>query len=337
MNKAGNFSKNRFDIYDNIVPFFRIAGLVIAIIINLKFSEHNILNNRIAPVFLLLYSLYSLFLLIFKKLRKKIAFRFSFVLAAIDMLMISYAIAISGSSQSGYYLFYIIFISFYSMSHTLKHSLSAGFISIIYYGTTVFLSEGTISDDVIFRLVFFLFFSLFVGYLNEKLHNHTLKIAMHDKLTNLYNYEFFYSNLDYILEECSKNNSSAALVILDIDNFKKYNDEEGHLEGDRILEQLSSIIRQNIRSQDIAARYGGDEFTIVLPDTDGDKAYAICERIMNLIHEIFRTTKGEHITISIGIAGFPAAGSKSKELFHAADQALYEAKSNGKNRIVSKC
>lgn len=115
--------------------------------------------------------------------------------------------------------------------------------------------------------------------------------------------------------------------MMDIDYFKKYNDTYGHLVGDRLLHQIGEIIRENIRSIDSACRYGGEEFTLILPETDASGAKNLAERIHKSIFD-----EGE-ITVSIGVGIYPKDGKTTEELLNLADKAMYLAKRQGRNRI----
>jgi diguanylate cyclase (GGDEF)-like protein len=130
-------------------------------------------------------------------------------------------------------------------------------------------------------------------------------------------------------------------MLADIDNFKKINDELGHIAGDTVLESLASLFESSVRSIDIIGRYGGEEFGFILPETDAEQSRVIGERIRKAVEErVFRVESfGEilklRLTISIGISTFPMTGSDtSRTVIQSTDLALYRAKSLGKNRVV---
>ena len=161
------------------------------------------------------------------------------------------------------------------------------------------------------------------------------KLAITDGLTRLYNLRHFYKQLELEIDRCNRYGHSLALLLLDIDHFKKCNDSYGHLEGDKVLVKLGQVIKLCLRTMDSAYRYGGEEFTIILPETTGKEANNVAERISASVEsERFSTDAGEDfsITISIGVTEY----FKEEQLstfIHRADQAMYKSKEKGRNRI----
>ena len=161
------------------------------------------------------------------------------------------------------------------------------------------------------------------------------KLAITDGLTRLYNLRHFYKQLELEIDRCNRYGHSLALLLLDIDHFKKCNDTYGHLEGDKVLVKLGQTIKLCLRTMDSAYRYGGEEFTIILPETTGKEANNVAERISDSVEsERFSTEAGEDfsITISIGVTEY----FKEEQLstfIHRADQAMYKSKAKGRNRI----
>jgi len=162
------------------------------------------------------------------------------------------------------------------------------------------------------------------------------KLASTDFLTGLYNFGYFQENIHEYLRNASEKNP-LALIIMDIDYFKHYNDIHGHQAGDSLLTVLGDILTEKMNSSGFAARYGGDEFVIVMPNTDINKAVQLAEQISEMIRT--RKFPGEEhqpegkITISCGIAVCPAHASTPRDLIKHADQALYRAKSLEKNKV----
>lgn len=161
------------------------------------------------------------------------------------------------------------------------------------------------------------------------------KLAITDGLTRLYNLRHFYKQLEIEIDRCNRYGHSLALLLLDIDHFKKCNDTYGHLEGDKVLVKLGQNIKLCLRTMDSAYRYGGEEFTIILPETTGKEANNVAERISASVEsERFSTEAGEDfsITISTGVTEY----FKEEQLstfIHRADQAMYKSKAKGRNRI----
>lgn len=164
-----------------------------------------------------------------------------------------------------------------------------------------------------------------------------LDSAILDWLTGLYNHGYFQQFLDYELKRAFHQGFPVGLIMIDVDDFKLYNDGLGHSAGDAILRELGQVIRSIIREVDLAARYGGEEFAVVLPYTNREGARRVAERIHRAIssHDFFHDESIElgSPTVSMGISVFPEEGSTKKELIETADKMLYTAKQNGKNQF----
>ncbi len=165
------------------------------------------------------------------------------------------------------------------------------------------------------------------------------KLSNIDELTGLSNYRFFIETLKSELRRADRYNRPLSLLMLDIDDFKTFNDKYGHLTGDAILKEVAALFQKNIRGCDTAARYGGEEFTIIIPETNDQEAYNMAERIRQSIFENeFEIQPGStetvNISITIGIAAFPKDAKSEKALIDAADKALYRGKAEGKNKVV---
>lgn len=155
-----------------------------------------------------------------------------------------------------------------------------------------------------------------------------------DSLTKLYNRTYFFVKIKEELKRFKRYKTTFSLVILDIDDFKKVNDQFGHQKGDEVLSKLGFILDKSKRELDICARYGGEEFALILPHTDSNEAKIISERIRKKIERYFK--KDIKITISIGLANCPESSTTIKSLIKKTDEALYESKKRGKNQITFK-
>lgn len=162
--------------------------------------------------------------------------------------------------------------------------------------------------------------------------------AITDALTGLYNRRYLVEAFVNNLEVAKRRESPVGCFILDIDNFKRFNDEFGHKVGDLVLKRVAKTLQGAIRSGDIAGRFGGEEFLVILPDTPDAEVYRVAERVRTAIAAINYDEIGLNnipkITVSIGIAAFPMHGYSHYHITHAADQALYRAKNEGKNRSI---
>ena len=170
--------------------------------------------------------------------------------------------------------------------------------------------------------------------------NHMTKLkdlANTDGLTGLLNKRYFMYQLANMVIAAERDAQKLSLFIFDIDHFKTYNDTNGHLEGDRVLRQLSALLKQQVRPSDRCCRYGGEEFIVAMPDTNADAAMVVAQRIRKAIEEFAfeneENQPGGCLTISGGIATFPGDGADGRELTQHADQALYASKHAGRNRV----
>ncbi len=175
---------------------------------------------------------------------------------------------------------------------------------------------------------------------NEELEfvNLTLKeLTIRDGLTGLYNHRHFQETLAVEILRSKRHAKTFSLVFLDVDFFKQYNDTHGHLHGDAVLVALSKLLIAGLRKSDVAVRYGGEEFVLLLPETSKENAFALAGTIREKIaaHPFpGRETQPQgKVTVSMGIAAFPEDGSDSSTLLHRADEALYQAKNGGRNKV----
>lgn len=154
---------------------------------------------------------------------------------------------------------------------------------------------------------------------HKKSLNHLDQINL-DLLTGLYNKHYFYS----CCEEAIKYSKFFSIIMIDLDSFKEINDSYGHLKGDEMLKELAKLFKYSIRNNDILARFGGDEFILMLPDTDAQGAHVVGERIRQLVESRCR--------VSVGIAGLEF-NDTLEDIIDRADKALYEAKKQGGNKV----
>lgn len=178
----------------------------------------------------------------------------------------------------------------------------------------------------------------YTDHLRDNVQN-SIEMAITDALTGLHNRRYMESHLSTLAEQASSRAKPLSLMILDIDYFKSINDTYGHDAGDDVLREFAVRIRKSIRGIDLACRYGGEEFVIVMPETDMQVAGLIAERLRRSIaSETFAVNKGTKridVTISIGLATLDRKGEPVADVLKRADTALYRAKNDGRNRVVS--
>ncbi len=173
---------------------------------------------------------------------------------------------------------------------------------------------------------------------NARLYNETKKLSLTDSLTHIANRRHFDLMLDSEIRKSRGYSRPLSLAMIDLDNFKSFNDRHGHQAGDLMLVALARALRENVRDTDFAARYGGEEFVIIFPETSLSAAIKVSERVRNAVEKTrisFKSTGKGNITISIGVAAFPLNARDAVDLISNADKALYRSKSLGKNRVES--
>lgn len=178
----------------------------------------------------------------------------------------------------------------------------------------------------------------YADFLRTRL-DHSLEMAVTDPLTGLNNRRFMAGQLEPLAEHAARGGASVAVLILDIDHFKSVNDTFGHDAGDEVLIEFAVRLATNVRAVDLACRYGGEEFVVVMPETEIEAAQAIADRIRAQVAGTpFMVMEGREllsVTISIGVAVTLGAGDTAEALLKRADEALYAAKQSGRNRVIT--
>ena len=217
-------------------------------------------------------------------------------------------------------------------------SLSAYFIYILvaYYS----MKYENLWLEVVYPLIFSIAaftFAYVVKYLiKSRDFEQQYKLATTDGLTELYNHRYFQEQIRMQVEQSKRYNNNFSLIIIDIDFFKKFNDTFGHQSGDAVLRQVAQTLKKNVRATDIVCRYGGEEMSIILPNTGKDEAFStaqkICERVASKKFKL-AGDKETNVTISLGVSTFPYDGDSASSIIEAADKRLYNAKNNGRNQV----
>ncbi len=178
---------------------------------------------------------------------------------------------------------------------------------------------------------------LAIGIEKAKFYDKIARLSITDGLTGLHVHRHFQFRLDEELKRAERYKEELCLMMLDIDHFKLFNDKFGHLAGDQVLRELAERVRQWKRSPDIAARYGGEEFAIILPRTTRAEALDLAEKLRLGVAQLVLSFEGHEarVTISVGVAFFPETALTKKGLIDKADQALYQAKGAGRDRVVA--
>ena len=185
-------------------------------------------------------------------------------------------------------------------------------------------------------LVLLAYSGMVVARVQRRTGEAAIRLSTIDSLTGLYNRAFFFNAVDHEIQRGRRFRRGFCLLMMDLDGLKSINDRYGHYEGDVILRGVAQLIKASLRGIDVAARYGGDEFVALLPETDPSGAYVVAEKIRQMASELHVEVNGSQITtsLSIGVVSSPDDGHTADELMIAADEAMYTSKRLGKNRVV---
>ena len=234
----------------------------------------------------------------------------------------------------------------YTKSHVINtEKLESNFCQPIVHNSRTLASicvsnvSPDLTDEQVMRLLSTLANFGGIALTNTELVDRIREQSVRDSLTWLYNHQYFQNHMDNMLSRAKREKDPLGFIILDIDYFKKFNDNYGHQAGDFVLKKVAGILTSELRGTDIVARYGGEEFVAILPGRDLEGSYRVAERI----RKIFEQTPFEYeshglkITISAGVSAYiPSANANATKeaLIRYADNALYKAKEQGRNRVV---
>jgi len=270
-----------------------------------------------------------------------------------DLVVLSLLVFFSGGFDSPVIVLFIFYImvSTFLIYHkkALRNTLIIIFLVVAFYFSQ---GEAIISSQELTNLIGFnlvLLFSFFISlYLsknlreNERVLHSLLKktsyLSVTDGLTGLYNQTHFFKALETEVKKSHRHNRTFSLIIFDLDHFKNYKDNNGHIRGSEILSQIGSMMKEVFRDGDVQAKYGGDEFVVILTNTDSVGAFLAAERLREIVekepfHGREKQPQGK-ITLSLGIANYPEHATNKEEILEKADKALYLAKDGGRNRTI---
>lgn len=219
----------------------------------------------------------------------------------------------------------------------------ASLILLLYLFEDIMLSRYyylyPFTQGIIIVLFCYIIAQIYASSLLKKDLKTTYKIATTDGLTGLYNHRYFQEKMKYRLTEPKRKKDYFSLLLIDIDFFKNFNDTYGHLAGDKVLIDVARTLENNVREDDIVARYGGEEMCVILDSTDLLEAVDIANKLVDVVAntpfavEVNDEQKTVKVTISVGIANYPIHGDTVQGLIEFADQCLYRAKERGRNRV----
>ncbi|UCH92739.1 MAG: GGDEF domain-containing protein [Candidatus Aminicenantes bacterium] len=270
-----------------------------------------------------------------------------------DLVVLSLLVFFSDGFESPVLVLFIFYImeATFLIHHqkAIKNTITAmALVVVIYFTNEVLIfSPKKLATLIAFNVI--LFFTYFISaYLSKNLRQNEKKIrdllqktremSVTDGLTNLYNQTHFFLLFRLQLSKSKRYQTPFSIIMFDVDYFKDYNDHNGHLMGSEVLRQIGGIMKRVFRSSDVLAKYGGDEFVIILPKSDKVGAFLAADRLREVVEE--EPFEGRQhqpsgkITLSLGISSFPEHGDNVEILLDRADKALYCAKKTGRNKSV---
>lgn len=280
-----------------------------------------------------------------KKINKKYFRRIQIIENFIFIFLFFLIIFLSGAQESDFKFLFLFIIITTTIQLGMKQGLIIAFVSSTILLTMDLVLGSSFGENIYFEkdLIMsgvFMLTAWPLGFYVKTESDHIKKLESlvnEDGLTEVYNHRYFHDALREKLTSYEKDNKPISLIFIDIDHFKNYNDLYGHQKGDEVLKTIGFLLKSNVRKRDVVARFGGEEFAIILPDTSEQDAIKIAENIRYKIEETYfegeeNQPKGK-LTASIGVAVFPDKAKSDIELIKYADDALYRAKFFNKNRV----
>ncbi|MGH4050775.1 MAG: bifunctional diguanylate cyclase/phosphohydrolase [Clostridium sp.] len=355
----GNLVNDKQKKIDEIVSIIKLASILFSGIIFFRyvFNGNNLMQITeiayfnplsyfgviLVLIIVLVYFLWSFSIV------KKIDDKYSKIVQVSEncffILMFIILILYSGKNTSDYKFIFLFIIIASTIQQGMKQGMILACISSVFIlGLDLIYAPNEVinqvfQNDLILAGVFILTawpLGFYVRIENE--HIKVLEgMANVDSLTGTYNHRFFYDALEEIMNKCEKETKPVAMMLMDIDYFKIYNEVNGHQMGDEVLKLMGAILKNSFRENDIVARYGGEEFAIVLPNTSESDSIRLAEKLRRNIEKTYflgeENQPNGKLTVSIGISSYPDKAKNDIELFKSAYDALYRAKFFDKNRV----
>jgi len=218
----------------------------------------------------------------------------------------------------------------------LAAAASLGYLAALLLGSPTGLSPigaATVGINLT-ALILLAYVAMVIAREQRRAKDAAIRLSTVDPLTSLFNRTFFFAAVEREIARSARSGRGFCLLMMDLDELKAINDEKGHFVGDRVLRSVGDVIREGVRRIDIAARYGGDEFVVLLPETESSGAYVVAEKIRMGVAELDVPGTDMKTSLSVGVVSYPDDGRTSDELMISADQAMYASKRSGKNRVM---
>ncbi len=352
-----NIKNNLWIIKARILYSFFL--LVFFFIYQILLKKNLIPFSDIILIFILAQSGNILFYLTLNSVTKKVLdplpvgrlFSLSKLQIDFDFVLISIILFFTGGINSPVIFFFILYIVISAFILSRNKLLRNTIYAILYLTTLLFVDASFTNPQEIMKLILLdiiMIFSYFVSSfltkglkdnqeILEELLEKSRELSITDNLSGLYNQGYFFEQMSMILKKSKRYNTKFSLIMLDIDYFKEYNDSNGHLKGSAAIQKIGIMLGKTFRDCDICARYGGDEFVVILPDTDQLGAFLAADRFRGIIEETefegMESQPMKKVTLSIGISSFPEHGDSVEKIIEKSDIALYRSKADGRNMV----
>jgi diguanylate cyclase (GGDEF)-like protein len=218
----------------------------------------------------------------------------------------------------------------------LAGAASLGYLAALLLGSPTGLTPASVATVGInlTALILLAYVAMVIAREQRRAKDAAIRLSTVDPLTSLFNRTFFFAAVEREIARSTRSGRGFCLLMMDLDELKAINDQQGHHVGDRVLRAVGEVIREGVRRIDIAARYGGDEFVVLLPETESSGAYVVAEKIRMGAAELDVPGTEMKTSLSVGVVSYPDDGRTSDELMISADQAMYASKRSGKNRVM---
>ena len=225
-----------------------------------------------------------------------------------------------------------------SVTVVLAGGASLGYVLAVLAGSTGSVLSPATAATVgvnLTALILLAYAAMVIAREQRRTRDAAIRLSTVDALTGLFNRSFFFAAVGREIARCARSGRGFCLLMMDLDDLKTINDKLGHFQGDRVLRGVGEVIAAGVRRIDTASRYGGDEFVVLLPETDPTGAFVLAEKIRLGVHEmVLDLPNAAHPSISIGVVSYPGDGRTADELMISADNAMYASKRAGKDRVT---
>ena len=261
------------------------------------------------------------------------------------ILFLTMLVALTGHSDSPFFFLYLILVGGAALIAAPAVTIVLTIETVLAYVVAAFsipVDGGNFPEAMarvginLTALVLLASSGLVVARVQRRTREAAIRLSTVDSLTGLFSRGFLFNAVDREIKRSRRFHRGFCLLMMDLDGLKSINDRHGHFVGDHALRAVAQVILENLRAVDTAARYGGDEFVALLPETDPNGAYVLAEKIRQVTCELGMEANGERIvtSVSIGVVSSPGDGQTADELVIAADEAMYESKRMGKNLVM---